>query len=101
MREMKDSGVAWIGRIPATWQTLTIGSLFKVRNEKVNDTDYLPLSVTKGGIVPQMENVAKSDATDNRKKVLSGDFVINSRSDRKQYLCAVPNCKASFSCFVQ
>lgn len=84
MREMKDSGVAWIGRIPATWQTLTIGSLFKVRNEKVNDTDYLPLSVTKGGIVPQMENVAKSDATDNRKKVLSGDFVINSRSDRKQ-----------------
>ena len=84
MREMKDSGVAWIGRIPATWRTLTIGSLFKVRNEKVNDTDYLPLSVTKGGIVPQMENVAKSDATDNRKKVLSGDFVINSRSDRKQ-----------------
>ena len=42
------------------------------------------MSVTKGGIVPQMENVAKSDATDNRKKVLSGDFVINSRSDRKQ-----------------
>lgn len=84
MREMKDSGVAWIGRIPATWRTLTIGSLFKVRNEKVNDTDYLPLSVTKGGIVPQMENVAKSDTTDNRKKVLSGDFVINSRSDRKQ-----------------
>ena len=84
MREMKDSGVAWIGRIPVTWRTLTIGSLFKVRNEKVNDTDYLPLSVTKGGIVPQMENVAKSDTTDNRKKVLSGDFVINSRSDRKQ-----------------
>ena len=96
MREMKDSGVAWIGRIPATWRTLTIGSLFKVRNEKVNDTDYLPLSVTKGGIVPQMENVAKSDTTDNRKKVLSGDFVINSRSDRKQS-CGVSSIDGSVS----
>lgn len=84
MREMKDSGVEWIGYIPASWQTLTVGSLFKVRNEKVNDTDYPPLSVTKSGVVPQMENVAKSDANDNRKMVLANDFVINSRSDRKQ-----------------
>lgn len=84
MREMKDSGVEWIGSIPSSWQTLTIGSLFKVRNEKVNDLDYPPLSVSKGGIVPQMENVAKSDANDNRKMVLENDFVINSRSDRKQ-----------------
>lgn len=84
MREMKDSGVEWIGSIPSSWQTLTIGSLFKVRNEKVNDLDYPPLSVSKGGIVPQMENVAKSDANDNRKMVQENDFVINSRSDRKQ-----------------
>ena len=79
MRDMIDSRVEWIGSIPASWQTLTIGSLFKVRNEKVNDTDYPPLSVTKGGIVPQMENVAKYDAHDNRKMVLTNDFVINSR----------------------
>ena len=84
MRDMKDSGVEWIGNCPASWQIQTIGSLFKVRNEKVNDTDYPPLSVTKNGIVPQMENVAKSDANDNRKMVLADDFVINSRSDRKQ-----------------
>jgi len=36
MREMKDSGVEWIGEIPVSWQILTIGSVFKVRNEKVN-----------------------------------------------------------------
>ena len=65
MRKIKDSGVAWIGVIPENWQLLSVGALFKVRNEKVNDTDYPPLSVTKGGIVPQMESVAKSDATDN------------------------------------
>ena len=96
MREMKDSGVAWIGSVPISWQLLTIGSLFKVRNEKVNDSDYPPLSVSKGGIVPQMENVAKSDANDNRKMVLTDDFVINSRSDRKQS-CGVSPCDGSVS----
>ncbi len=90
MRDMKESGVEWIGAVPASWQTLTIGSLFKVRNEKVNDTDYPPLSVSKGGIVPQMANVAKSDANDNRKMVLENDFVINSRSDRKQSCGVAP-----------
>jgi hypothetical protein len=90
MRKMKDSGIEWIGQIPEDWETLTIGSLFRVRNEKVNDTDYPPLSVSKGGIVPQMENVAKSDANDNRKKVLKNDFVINSRSDRKTILWFIP-----------
>ena len=96
MREMKDSGVEWIGEIPVSWQILTIGSVFKVRNEKVNDTDYPPLSVAKGGVVPQMENVAKSDANDNRKMVLSNDFVINSRSDRKQS-CGVSPMDGSVS----
>lgn len=96
MRKMKDSGVAWISNVPENWQLLTVGSLFKVRNEKVNDTDYPPLSVTKGGVVPQMESVAKSDATDNRKMVLKNDFVINSRSDRKQS-CGVSSLDGSVS----
>ena len=96
MREMKDSGVEWIGDIPASWKIMTIGSLFNVRNEKVNDTDYPPLSVTKYGVVPQLETVAKSDATDNRKKVLANDFVINSRSDRKQS-CGVATFDGSVS----
>lgn len=96
MCNMRESGVEWIGTMPIDWQLLTIGSLFKVRNEKVNDTDYPPLSVSKGGIVPQMENVAKTDANDNRKLVLENDFVINSRSDRKQS-CGVSSMDGSVS----
>lgn len=84
MSDIRESGVEWIGAIPASWKIMTIGSLFNVRNVKVNDTDYPPLSVTKYGVVPQLETVAKSDANDNRKMVLANDFVINSRSDRKQ-----------------
>ena len=82
--KMKYSGIEWIGDMPNTWKLVKIGSLFLCRNEKVSDTDYPPLSVSRGGVVPQMENVAKSDANDNRKLVLAGDFAINSRSDRKQ-----------------
>ena len=96
MREMKDSSVAWIGEMPANWSLHTIGSLFRVRNEKVSDKDYEPLSVSRGGVVPQMENVAKTDANDNRKLVLKDDFAINSRSDRKQS-CGVSPLDGSVS----
>ena len=77
------SGYEWLGELPSHWKTVTIGAAFNSRNEKVCDTEFSALSVTKNGIVPQMENVAKTDAGDNRKRVNVGDFVINSRSDRK------------------
>lgn len=81
---MKDSGIEWIGEIPKNWRIESIGRHFKNRNEKVSDYDYAPLSVTKSGVVPQLDEVAKSDAHEDRKLVRCGDFVINSRSDRKQ-----------------
>lgn len=79
----KDSGVEWIGEIPEHWECKRLGSWFTERREKVSDKDFEPLSVTKNGIVPQLETAAKSNDGDNRKGVRSGDFVINSRSDRK------------------
>lgn len=82
-RKMKDSGVEWIGKIPVDWKVSTIGTLFIERNEKVSDLDFPPLSVTKNGIVPQLDSAAKSSNHNNRKLVLQDDFVINSRSDRK------------------
>lgn len=82
-REMKYSGVPWIGDIPKEWNINTIGNLYTLRNEKVSDKDYPPLSVTKIGIVPQLETAAKTNDGDNRKLVKFGDFAINSRSDRR------------------
>ena len=82
-RQMKDSGIPWIGEIPEHWETDFIGSLYSLRAEKVSDKDYPPLSVTKNGIVPQLETAAKTDDGDNRKLVRKGDFAINSRSDRR------------------
>ena len=80
---MKDSGEKWLGAVPAHWVVGRIGSFFEERREQVSDTEYPPLSVTKQGVFPQIEGVAKTDNGENRKKVCIGDFVINSRSDRK------------------
>lgn len=80
---MKDSGIDWLNEIPKHWELKRLGSKFTQRKEKVSDKDFEPLSVTKNGILPQLANVAKSNASDNRKLVRKGDFVINSRSDRK------------------
>lgn len=81
--KMKDSGISWIGMIPKHWEITKIASLFSERREKVSDKDYPALSVSKQGITPQLETAVKTDNGDNRKKVCAGDFVVNSRSDRK------------------
>ena len=73
----------WFGEVPDGWEVKRLASYFSERKVKVSDKDFPPLSVTKNGILPQLENVAKTDDGDNRKLVRKGDFVINSRSDRK------------------
>ena len=83
MRKLKDSGVEWIGQIPEEWKLSKIGAIYEERNEKVSDTDFQPLSVTKQGVIPQLESAAKSNDSDNRKLIRKNDFVINSRSDRR------------------
>lgn len=82
-RQYKNSGIEWIGRIPETWEVTKLNTLYTQRIEKVSDKDYPPLSVTMQGILPQLENAAKTNNGDDRKLVRVGDFAINSRSDRR------------------
>lgn len=81
--EYKATGIQWLPKIPQHWEYKKINSLFLERKTKVSDKDYQPLSVTKNGILHQLTDATKSSDSDNRKLVLAGDFVINSRSDRK------------------
>ena len=96
MRATKDSGFEWIGIIPAEWGLSKIGQVYRLRNTKVSDTDYPPLSVTNKGIVPQLDTAAKTNAHDDRKLVKKGDFAINSRSDRRGS-CGISNYDGSVS----
>ncbi|MCR5754011.1 MAG: restriction endonuclease subunit S [Acetatifactor sp.] len=91
MRKMKDSGIAWIGEIPAEW-SLTKGKyLFRQRNEKGNRIELQLLSPTqKFGVIPQemyenlsgMKAVKLDESTDYSvlKSIYKGDFCISLRS---------------------
>lgn len=94
--EYRDSEAEWVERIPKHWESKRIANVYEFRNEKVSDKDFMPLSVTKKGIVPQLENAAKTIHGDDRKRVEIGDFVINSRSDR-QGSCGVSEYRGSVS----
>lgn len=80
---MKETNIEWFGQIPDDWDKIKFFQLFEERSTKVSDKDYMPLSVCKAGIVPQLDSAVKTDNGDNRKLVLKGDYVFNTRSDRK------------------
>lgn len=88
--------IDWLGETPPYWACEKIAALFTERRRKVSDKEYKPLSVAKIGIVLQLETAVKTDAGDNRKLVCAGDFVINSRSDRKGS-CGVSELDGSVS----
>jgi type I restriction enzyme S subunit len=56
----KDADTPWLSHIPAHWELDLIGRRFFERKDKVSDEDYAALSVTKKGILPQLETVAIS-----------------------------------------
>ena len=83
-RKMKPSGIPWPPEVPEGWEVKKVRQHFRLRSEKVSEQDYPPLSVAKVGVVPQLADVAISMAQgETRKLVREGDYVVNSRSDRK------------------
>ena len=92
----KDSGILWLPKIPSHWDSSKIKSHFRLRSTKVSDQDFPALSVSKNGVTPQLETAVKTDKGDNRKLVKAGDFVVNSRSDRKGS-CGVSSLDGSVS----
>ena len=85
MREMKDSGIEWIGQIPERWQLRRAKTLFTQRNSKGNRIEVLLSPTQKYGVVPQsqLEGVVQvKEDTDLQmfKTVHKGDFVISLRS---------------------
>lgn len=91
-----NTNISWIPLIPNHWNLMKVNALFQERKCKVSDKVFAPLSVTKKGILPQLEHAAKTNNGDNRKLVKAGDFVINSRSDRKSS-CGVSQLDGSVS----
>ena len=81
--KMKDSGISWIGMVPAHWDTKRVGSFLVERKEKYNANETLGiLSLLKGiGIIPYEEkgnvgNKSKEDLS-TYKITRKGDVVVN------------------------
>jgi type I restriction enzyme S subunit len=85
---MKDTGVAWMGSVPAHWDVHSGRRYFKVRNEKARESDVQLAASQQYGVIEQHRYV---ELTGNRvvvvqkgfdilKHVESGDFVISMRS---------------------
>lgn len=77
----RDSGVEWLGEIPAHWKIVSLGSLLEMKSDK-NHPDYEVLSVYREyGVIPKdsrddNHNVTSLD-TSNYKAVEPGDLVVN------------------------
>lgn len=91
MREMKDSGIEWIGYIPKDWSLKKARYMFLQRNEKGNNLCLQLLSPSqKYGVIPQslLEELTTQTAVklkentdlNSLKTVHKGDFCISLRS---------------------
>lgn len=85
MREMKDSGIEWIGAIPEGWKVSRIKQLFSEVNERCeNGENYTLLSVSEYyGVAPKSERISDNDmlthaeTLDGYKICKENDLVMN------------------------
>jgi len=76
----KDSGVKWIGEIPAHWETTPFSHFFQIRKDIAGKEGYDVLSVTQTGIkVKDVEHNEGQIASDYSKYQFAdpGDFIMN------------------------
>jgi type I restriction enzyme S subunit len=80
--EYKDSGVEWLGEIPAHWKVIRVKNVFRLviePSEKNNDHELLSI-YTDIGVKPRKEleeKGNKASTTDGYWLVKKGDFIVN------------------------
>lgn len=80
MREMKDSGIAWIGEIPVDWSTKRVKHIFTRKNEKAMQENPTILSLARDGVkVRDISNNEGQIAESyyNYNPVEEGDLLLN------------------------
>jgi len=78
---LRDSGIPWLGKIPAHWETERARWLFRERDERSSTGDEELLTVSHlTGVTPRSEkdvNMFEAETTEGYKICLAGDLVIN------------------------
>ncbi|QND83912.1 Type I restriction-modification system specificity subunit S [Chromobacterium vaccinii] len=86
--EYKDSGVAWLGEVPAHWEILQSRRMFSVRSEPARPTDRMLTASQKYGVLYQSDFVELEGrrvvevilGVASLKHVEPDDFIISMRS---------------------
>jgi type I restriction enzyme, S subunit len=83
-KEMKDSGVEWIGKVPAHWDRASIGSIATPKSitgglSRELLSVYLKLGVVKFSDVDEKRTNATSEDLSKYQAVEPGDFVLNNQ----------------------
>ena len=77
----RDSGIPWLGEIPAHWETERARWLFRERDQRSDTGEGELLTVSHlTGVTPRSEkdvNMFEAETTEGYKICLSGDLVIN------------------------
>ncbi|XLX40599.1 restriction endonuclease subunit S [Ectopseudomonas mendocina] len=77
---MRDSGIEWIGQIPAHWEVVFNRRIFREKSRPVQG-DELPLSLSQvDGVIPSDEMTERSLSPAHRKnfkRCIPGDLVVN------------------------
>ncbi len=79
-REMKDSGIEWIGKTPEEWKILKTKYVFKIKKDIANEEGYQVLSITQLGIIPKdlSKNEGQIAANYSNYQIVNiGDFAMN------------------------
>jgi type I restriction enzyme S subunit len=78
---LRDSGIPWLGEIPANWKIERARWLFRERNERSETGEEELLTVSHlTGVTPRSENdvnMFEAETTEGYKICLAGDLVIN------------------------
>ncbi|SBT05925.1 putative restriction endonuclease S subunit [Candidatus Accumulibacter aalborgensis] len=78
---LRDSGIPWLGEIPAPWETERTRWLFKERDQRSATGEEELLTVSHlTGVTPRSEkdvNMFEAETTEGYKICLTGDLVIN------------------------
>ena len=106
MREMKDSGVEWIGEIPISWQTLKLKYLASCNDTVLSEStkankeiDYIDIgSVTYESGINAIQRYSFQDAPSRARRIIhTGDTII---STVRTYLKAVAYINAEYDGFI-
>ena len=97
-REMKDSGVEWIGEIPREWEVGKVKNCFVRKNEKAKQENPIILSLARSGVKIRDISTGEGQIAEsyfNYNPVEKGDLLINPMD-----LYSGANCSVSKVCGV-